>query len=482
MEKIKHNDIKFIFKNIGAIEYAEVPLNDLTMIVGKNSTSKTYLTYIIWGFLDFINTDNMHFFVNNYIKDIIDSDGTIKNEINMTKFVKEHISSLILDISSFYKTNEVHKVIVLPNESLFPNGFDFGVDVANIHIDYDKDLNINFVIDDINVSTIKNIDNLSISVISPDKEKEKQYTNIIAVNIVFQLVKYILKQIFPQPFIITSERTGISIFYRELDTRRSALVEALADTENKNINKDIIMLRSHVSRYPSPVSRNMQFIRDLFDYYQKSNISQDLKQYMASKVSKGTYLFDKINNQILYKIKQGRKVITLPIYNVSSSVKSLLMLDSYVNYVMQSGQVLIIDEPELNLHPDNQREVARFLAMLVSSGVRLLFTTHSDYIIKELNNLIMLKSLSEDARDYAIGQIKKETKTEYQSEMFLAKDKVTCIIAKQDGKLGRVKTQIAPINEFGIDIDIIDREINYIGETSDILSELVNVNHRSIGE
>ena len=54
MEKIKHNDIKFIFKNIGAIEYAEVPLNDLTMIVGKNSTSKTYLTYIIWGFLDFI--------------------------------------------------------------------------------------------------------------------------------------------------------------------------------------------------------------------------------------------------------------------------------------------------------------------------------------------------------------------------------------------------------------------------------------------
>ena len=94
----------------------------------------------------------------------------------------------------------------------------------------------------------------------------------------------------------------------------------------------------------------------------------------------------------------------------------------------------------------------------------------------------MFESLPTDAKEYAIKQIKKETKSEYQPEMFLAKDKVTCVIAKQDEKIGRVKTEIAPINEFGIDVDVIDREINYIGETSDILSELINVNHQSIGE
>ena len=96
---------------------------------------------------------------------------------------------------------------------------------------------------------------------------------------------------------------------------------------------------------------------------------------------------------------------------------------------------------------------------------------------KSIRSQVLMKKMEPE-----IKQIKKETKSEYQPEMFLAKDKVTCVIAKQDEKIGRVKTEIAPINEFGIDVDVIDREINYIGETSDILSELINVNHQSIGE
>ena len=50
----------------------------------------------------------------------------------------------------------------------------------------------------------------------------------------------------------------------------------------------------------------------------------------------------------------------------------------------------MIDEPELNLHPENQCRMARLLARLVNLGIRVFVTTHSDYIIKELNTLIML--------------------------------------------------------------------------------------------
>ena len=48
------------------------------------------------------------------------------------------------------------------------------------------------------------------------------------------------------------------------------------------------------------------------------------------------------------------------------------------------------DEPELNLHPANQRRIARLFARLVNLGVKVFITTHSDYIVKELNTLIML--------------------------------------------------------------------------------------------
>ena len=50
----------------------------------------------------------------------------------------------------------------------------------------------------------------------------------------------------------------------------------------------------------------------------------------------------------------------------------------------------MIDEPELNLHPANQRALARLLARLVNNGIRVIISTHSDYLIREINSLIML--------------------------------------------------------------------------------------------
>jgi predicted ATPase len=484
MEKIKHNDIKFIFKNIGAIEYAEVPLNDLTMIVGKNSTSKTYLTYIIWGFLDFVRNDVLYDrLYRKFDHLLIEDNKQLKKILRLDDLLAE-FRKVLSEAVKLYKDIAIPRVLAVTSDSPVIQKFDLGVYVEKISLSNTALLNANISIDDTKID-VKQIGNEFYVAIITNSELDNndRLDKLIKESIFESIFRYLFDQLFPQPFIITSERTGISIFYKELDTRRSGLIEALADVENQNIGKDINTLIKNISRYPVPVSTNMDFIRNIFDKTKsKSEIGADLKKYILQFLTKGRYSFDKTSNQIFYTIGRGKTAVTLPIYIASSSVKSLLMLDTYINYIAQTGQILIIDEPELNLHPDNLRHMARLLAMLVNNGVKLLFTTHSDYIIKELNNLIMLESLPEDARNYAIKQIKKETKAEYQSEMFLSKDKVTCIIAKQDEKLGRVKTEIAPINEFGIDIDIIDREINYIGETSDILSELVNVNHRWIGE
>ena len=50
----------------------------------------------------------------------------------------------------------------------------------------------------------------------------------------------------------------------------------------------------------------------------------------------------------------------------------------------------MINEPELNIHPENQRKIARVLALLVNAGLNVVVSTHSDYIVRELNSLIML--------------------------------------------------------------------------------------------
>jgi ABC-type transporter Mla maintaining outer membrane lipid asymmetry ATPase subunit MlaF len=58
----------------------------------------------------------------------------------------------------------------------------------------------------------------------------------------------------------------------------------------------------------------------------------------------------------------------------------------------------MIDEPELNLHPKNQRAFARLVAQLVNAGVKVFITTHSDYLVKEINTLIMLNQRSDHTR------------------------------------------------------------------------------------
>ncbi|WP_374750004.1 AAA family ATPase [Corynebacterium glutamicum] len=49
-----------------------------------------------------------------------------------------------------------------------------------------------------------------------------------------------------------------------------------------------------------------------------------------------------------------------------------------------------MDEPELNLHPQNQVLMGRLLAALSHAGLKILATTPSDYIVRELSILVIL--------------------------------------------------------------------------------------------
>ncbi|UTG74896.1 AAA family ATPase [Neisseria subflava] len=104
--------------------------------------------------------------------------------------------------------------------------------------------------------------------------------------------------------------------------------------------------------------------------------------------------YKSIDKQVVFvpKKERNRDKVNVPVYIASSSIKSLFLIDMYVNYLAEPNGLLIIDEPELNLHPDNQRKMAGLLASLVNSGIKILITTHSDYLIRELNNRIMLSS------------------------------------------------------------------------------------------
>ena len=89
----------------------------------------------------------------------------------------------------------------------------------------------------------------------------------------------------------------------------------------------------------------------------------------------------------------------LPLMRTSSMVSELAPVVLYLRYLVGPGDLLIIEEPESHLHPALQTAFARELARLVHSGVRVLLTTHSEWILEALANLVRLSELPEEQRE-----------------------------------------------------------------------------------
>ena len=72
----------------------------------------------------------------------------------------------------------------------------------------------------------------------------------------------------------------------------------------------------------------------------------------------------------------------------SSMVSELAPVVLFLRGVVSPGDTFIIEEPEAHLHPAAQTQMARCLARLVRAGVRVVVTTHSDWLLQEVANLM----------------------------------------------------------------------------------------------
>lgn len=193
-------------------------------------------------------------------------------------------------------------------------------------------------------------------------------------------------------FLIPAERSGLHLFFRELSTRRTALLHH-ASRDNIDINE---LLRDVIrSRYAMPIARYIDWLNELADKQKsKSEGFHAYAECLKKDLAGGAYKVDARTGSIEFKPYQvkrdGRKTSRLRLHMTSSTVKSLFGLWFYLEHEARPGGVLMIDEPELNIHPENQRKIARLLARLVNAGLNIVISTHSDYIVREFNSMIML--------------------------------------------------------------------------------------------
>lgn len=122
----------------------------------------------------------------------------------------------------------------------------------------------------------------------------------------------------------------------------------------------------------------------------------EIVEFLQSQVTHGDVRAEPLDEQEYPEIYYHQhEVGTFPLHLTSSMVSEIAPLVVFLKHIVNKGELLIIEEPESHLDPVNQTVLARAIARLVNVGVRVLITTHSDFFIQQLNNLLLLSSFSE---------------------------------------------------------------------------------------
>jgi hypothetical protein len=408
--------MKIHVKNLGALRQAEFELGDLTIICGGNNTGKTYATYALFGFLSYWQEA---FTVNI-------PDGTVNNllvegstQLNIEDFVRN--AKDILNEACKNYTEQLSNVFASAEKNFESTEFVVSIDINDIHPLDTFEITMGSATTQIfTITKQSGHSNITISLLV-EKEKAKIPELAVKQAIGNAVKDIVFGRLFCNPFIASAERTGAAIFRKELNFARNRLLEEMGSME-KELNP-FDLLNKVYSDYALPVRRNVDFTRQLENVAKKESfISKEYPDLLHdfADIIGGEY---KVIRDDLYYIPKNTR-LRLSMDESSSAVRSLLDIGFYLRHVANLGDLLMIDEPELTLHPENQRRVARLLARLVNLGIKVFITTHSDYIVKELNTLIMLNHDKP-----VLNQIREEN--HYKKEELISADKVKVYVAEK---------------------------------------------------
>ena len=461
--------MKFIFKNLGPIHEAELELGDLTILAGRNNTGKTYVAYALYGFLaPWRGWPQFPEFFHNALQRYLSFDKSL-NIPTMERLAeavlqkgqarwaigREELSlareTFLREMALGFSAGALPQVFSAPPEDF--EGASIEVSVQETLFEDTPSPTFQLPTGDAFTITYSG-NEVCTHTHRVNIGEEVPPTEVVTLILSDLYLAFFLPK-FPAPFILSAERFGISLFYKELDFTKNRLVEALQEM-GKDKDRDrflpFMMIDKMTSRYALPIRDNIDYTRSIPDLQKQKSELYDSKLFNDIRdIMGGSYRSSA--DDIRFKSKARKGGFDIPLHLASSSARGLSDLYFFLRHVAEKGQLLIIDEPESHLDTANQIQFARLLAHAVNAGLKVLITTHSDYIVKEINNLLMLGADFKDKPKV----LKKYKYSEYD---FLKPDSVRAYVA-ENNSLTR-----CTIEKYGIDMPVFDTTIDGINRVS----------------
>ena len=373
--------MKLTLKNIGKIGTALVEINGITVIAGENNTGKSTVgkaLYCLFSAFHDINDKIVKERSQSVYRTIysllrkrytsIDIDSVVIRKIteeickNRTKYI-ENSYELKNYFERIYETFNANDISA---ESVAEEDIDM---IFNKVLSYlkleDNTIKANVLKNilqsefNMQISNVNSNELLSLLTLEFHGEKsiDVEVENNEVIDIKFSTDIYSNLAYLEDPFVIDELENNLPLRFIRPENHRTKLIGMITQKRNRSIVSNVIE--------EMVVSEKLDQIFDILNH-----------------ICEGTL----IKKEDSYVYTSSKYNVPLALSNISTGFKTFLILKTLLlNGAIEEGGTIILDEPEIHLHPEWQLVFAELIVLIHREfGIHVLLNTHSPYFLNAI--------------------------------------------------------------------------------------------------
>ena len=376
--------MKLNIKNLGRIKEADIKIDGITIIAGENNTGKTTVGKVLFSCFNSFNN--------------------LEKEIYLDRKL-----SIRKELYNLYDLFEKYETINYRNLELLEYKLDDMSDnLYSIHIKSKKNI-YDILITNLSVYVDMKDENI-IDYIKKAAKKIEEYINIPDEKIGYKKIEEYFNEMFNKQINSRIERDTIAEI-NILDLHFKFKDDECIDTNLNYLNKRNIYFIDN----PFIFDRNDYFYSlSIQESHLINNILYSEKPSTSDKIlaeEKLKKIYKKLSNVVNGKILEKDKEFYLEqevfyepisIHNLSAGLKSFAIIKMLLERnALKEGDILVLDEPEIHLHPKWQLLYAEIIVLLQKEfNIYILITTHSPYFLEAIEMYSKLHNMQEKTNYY----------------------------------------------------------------------------------
>lgn len=402
-------------KNFARIKEASIKLEGITVIAGENNTGKSTIGKILFASFNSLN------------------DIDTKVRLNILNSINRQWEGFILELINITKNNiNIYKLI---------NNYDIVNHIINV-----KDEDIEKAISNIIGEYIDINNKFIVEAIRSIANKIKEYKNISQIKLSYNIMSQYYNDLFySQMNSRVDKNMKAEITMKDFGISFEFLDDKCLKFEKINSGNNVFFIDNPFVLDKIPYSFSLS-IPD--SYLINQILSKYNKNYMVDEVLVNEVIVDKtladeklinvynklyeaVNGKIIFKdndfyLEFNNFIEPISIHNLSAGLKSFTIIKMLLEKnVLKENDILVLDEPEIHLHPKWQLLYAEIIVLIQKAfNLYIVITTHSPYFLEAIEIFTKYYGI-ENKTNYYLADIK-----DNHSVIDLANDNISDIYYK----------------------------------------------------